>query len=146
LPVIGKVLEMVVGYAKNRHQFEVVLPDGSVINTGSNCVKHSAGYDLTHLLTGAEGTLGVVTKVITRLLPKPQGERTLIVSCTTSEQASQLVSDIIAAGIVPAMLEYVMSSTAAALNQYISKPLTAEGEACLFIKLDGANSQLAKVF
>ncbi len=121
---------------------EVVLPDGSVINTGSSCVKHSVGYDLTHLLTGSEGTLGVITKVTTRLLPRPQSDRTIVVTCKSPAQASKTVSAIIAAGIVPAVMEYIPQSAIRGMNQYITPPLIAEGEAFLFIKLDGLDVQI----
>jgi glycolate oxidase len=121
---------------------EVVLPDGDVIQTGSSCVKHSVGYDLTHLLTGSEGTLGVITKVTTRLIPKPETDRTIILVCKTPEQASEIVSAIIAAGIVPAMLEYVAQRAILLFNQYIKPPMETEGEAYLFIKLDGLAVQI----
>ncbi len=121
---------------------EVVLPDGEIIRTGSNCTKNSTGYDFTHLMTGAEGTLGVVTEVITRLIPLPATNRTVIVSCDSPEMASKMVSAIIAAGTLPAMLEYVPGISIGIVNQYISNPLNTEIEACLFIKLDGFESQV----
>ncbi|MBU3916324.1 FAD-binding protein [bacterium] len=123
---------------------EVVLPDGSVINTGSSCVKHSVGYDLTHLMTGSEGTLGVITKITTRLIPKPPAERTIIAICESPDQASKTVSAIIAAGIVPAVLEYVPGAAIALMNQYIKPPLAQEGEAYLFMKLDGLEAQISE--
>ncbi|MBW2366602.1 MAG: FAD-binding protein [Deltaproteobacteria bacterium] len=123
---------------------EVVLPDGSIINTGGSCVKQAVGYDLTHLLTGSEGTLGVITKVTTRLLPKPPADQTIIVTCETPEQASDLVSAIIAAGIVPAMLEYVPQAAIGFINEYLTPPLSTEGGAFLFIKLDGLEVQIAE--
>ncbi len=123
---------------------EVVLPDGSIINTGSSCVKHSVGYDITHLMTGSEGTLGVITKVTTRLIPKPLAERTIVVICESPDQASKTVSAIIAAGIVPAVLEYVPSLAIGFMNQYITPPLTESGEAYLLMKLDGLEAQISE--
>ncbi|MBT4266753.1 MAG: FAD-binding protein [Deltaproteobacteria bacterium] len=121
---------------------EVVLPDGSIINTGSTCVKHSVGYDLTHLMTGSEGTLGVITNITLRLLPLPPMDRTIIVSCETAETASETVSAIIAAGMVPAMLEYVSKGAIRLMGNILNPPLEPDGEACLFIKLDGQERQI----
>lgn len=69
---------------------EVVLPDGEMIRTGGTCVKQSVGYDLTHLTTGAEGTLGVITKVNLRLLPLPPAHRTAVIVCGTLDQAARV--------------------------------------------------------
>ncbi|NQU66256.1 MAG: FAD-binding protein [SAR324 cluster bacterium] len=121
---------------------EVVLPDGSIINTGSTCVKHSVGYDLTHLMTGSEGTLGVITQTTLRLLPLPPSNRTIIVSCETSEAAVETVSAIIAAGVVPAMLEYVSKRAIRLMGKMLNPPLETAGEACLFVKLDGQENQI----
>ncbi|MBU0994248.1 MAG: FAD-binding protein [Proteobacteria bacterium] len=121
---------------------EVVLPDGSIIHTGGSCVKQSVGYDITHLMTGAEGTLGVITKVTTRLLPLPAAKKTIIVKCRTTEQAAIAVSDIIAAGIIPSMLEFLSLGAIALMNTLISPPIVADGEAYLFIEIDGFPVQI----
>ncbi len=121
---------------------QVVLPDGSIINTGSTCVKHSVGYDLTHLMTGSEGTLGVITQATLRLLPLPPMDRTIIVSCETVESASETVSTIIAAGMVPAMLEYLSKGAIRLMGNILDPPLEPNGEAYLFIKLDGQERQI----
>ncbi|HBQ27022.1 MAG TPA: glycolate oxidase subunit GlcD, partial [Syntrophomonas sp.] len=81
---------------------EVVLPDGSIITPGGKFVKQSVGYDITRLMTGSEGTLGVITGVNLRLLPLPEADRTVIVVCETLEQAAEIVAEIIARGAVPA--------------------------------------------
>lgn len=121
---------------------EVVLPDGSIIQTGGSCVKQSVGYDITHLMTGSEGTLGVITKVITRLLPLPEAKKTIIVKCRTTEQAAFAVSEIISNGIVPSMLEYLSLGAVALMNTLLSPPLVTDGEAYLFIELDGSPLQI----
>lgn len=121
---------------------EIVLPDGSIINTGGSCVKQSVGYDLTHLMTGSEGTLGVITKITTRLLPLPQASRTIIVKCETVEQATDTVSKIISNGIIPAVLEYLSQGAIALMNKYISPPLETDGQAYLFIEIDGLDVQI----
>ncbi len=119
-----------------------VLPDGSLIEAGGTCVKQSVGYDITHLLTGSEGTLGVVTRVNTRLIPLPEKHRTIIVACETPEQASRTVSEIIAEGAVPAILEYLNPSLVEnVINPSVSKPIPPCG-ACLMMELDGTASQI----
>lgn len=123
---------------------EVVLPDGEIINTGGTCVKHSTGYDLTHLFAGSEGTLGVITKANLRLLPLPATHRTVIVSCSTAYQASKIISEIIANGVVPAMLEFISLSAIKLLNKYLIDPLSLDGEAYLFLDLDGEIEQISK--
>ncbi len=122
---------------------KVVLPDGSIITTGSACVKHSVGYDLTHLFTGSEGTLGVITQATLRLLPLPPAEKSIIISCGTVTQAVDLVTEIIAAGIVPAMLEYVNRPSFQMMCPLIRTPFDFDGEAVLLLKLDGSETQIA---
>ncbi|MCP4753820.1 MAG: FAD-binding protein [Proteobacteria bacterium] len=121
---------------------EVVLPDGSVINTGGTCVKQSVGYDLTHLLTGSEGTLGVLTQIHTRLIPLPPAHRTVVIACESPDQASRVVSEIIAAGIVPAVLEYLTGGAIGLMNTMITPPLKTEGKAYLLLDVDGTESQI----
>ncbi len=121
---------------------EVVLPDGSVINTGGTCVKQSVGYDLTHLLTGSEGTLGVITKVNLRLLALPPAHRTVVVICDTVDKAVGIVCEIIADGTLPAMLEYLPQEAIALMNTYISPPLSTDGQAYLLMDMDGTPTQV----
>ncbi len=123
---------------------EVVLPDGSVIHTGGTCVKQSAGYDLTHLLTGSEGTLGVITKINLRLLPLPPAHRTAVVVCESVDQAASMVSEIIASGVVPARLEFLSQGAILLMNNYISPPLITDGQAYLLMDLDGSAVQVEK--
>ena len=98
---------------------EVVLPDGEVINTGGICVKQSVGYDLTHLLTGSEGTLGVITKINLRILPLPSGHRTGLVVCETIDHAAKVISEIIAEGIIPARLEFLHKGAIGVMNRLL---------------------------
>ena len=122
---------------------EMVLPDGSIITTGSKCVKHSVGYDITHLLTGAEGTLGVITKIDLRLLPLPKAHKTLVAAVDTLKHAAEMVSEIIGSGAVPAMLEYITQLGMATMNSSIKPPLdTSRAEAFLLMDIDGSESQV----
>lgn len=123
-----------------------VLPNGEIIKSGGKFVKQSVGYDLPHLMTGSEGTLGVITDIDLRLLPYPEDNRTLVVVCETLDQAAELVSAIIARGAVPAMMEYVIKLAISVMNsQYaFKKPIPETGEAYLLVYLDGSTAQVEK--
>ncbi len=96
---------------------EVVLANGDVIRTGSRSVKQSAGYDLTHLFVGSEGTLGLITEATLKLAPLPEHFSAAIASFPTTEAAAQAVFHIMASGLDPAALELLDTATVAALNE-----------------------------
>jgi glycolate oxidase len=121
---------------------EVVLPDGSVITPGGLAARSSAGYDLTHLFAGSEGTLGVITRINLRLLALPPAHRTAVVVCETIEQAGDTVSEILAGGTLPAMVEFLPQIAILTMNQYITPPLITNGQAYLLIDLDGTHDEI----
>ena len=121
---------------------DVVLPDGSVITPGGKFVKQSVGYDITHLMTGSEGTLGVITAVNLRILPLPEANRTVIVVCETLEQAAEIVAEIIARGAIPGMIEFLIKLAITIMNQYFFPPLPTDGEGYLFMYFDGTEAQV----
>lgn len=84
---------------------EVVLPNGEIIEIGNEGIPDEPGYDLLGLLTGSEGTLGIVTKITVRILKNPEAKQTVLAYFDTVEDASQAVSGIVSAGIIPAALE-----------------------------------------
>ncbi|QHS57191.1 FAD-binding protein [Mucilaginibacter sp. 14171R-50] len=86
---------------------EVVLPTGEVIWTGANTLKYASGYNLTQLLIGSEGTLGIVTKIVTKLIPRPTMDALMLASFPTNEDACAAVSAIFRAGVVPSGLEFM---------------------------------------
>lgn len=124
---------------------EVVLPDGEIIQIGEGGVPDFPGYDILGLLTGSEGTLGIVTKITVRLLKNPEAKQTILAYFDTIADSSQAVSDIIAAGIVPAALE-MMDQTAIegveAANYPVGHPLDVA--ALLLIEVDGIASSTEK--
>jgi len=122
---------------------EAVMADGTVITPGGKVVKQSSGYDLTHLFTGSEGTLAVITKGMLRLLPLPGSKKTLVVTCTSTDQAAEIVSEIIARGAVPAMLEFLIKLAVIAMNNYIKPPIPLLGEAYLLMEIDGSEDQVS---
>ena len=86
---------------------EVVLPDGSVIWTGANTLKNSTGYNLTQLMVGSEGTLGIITKAVFRLLPYPKFKMLMLAPFSSAESACASVSAIFRAGLTPSGLEFM---------------------------------------
>lgn len=86
---------------------EVVLPTGEIIWTGANTLKNSTGYNLTQLLVGSEGTLGIITKAVFRLIPYPKNNLLMLVPFYSSEEACKAVSEIFRAGITPSGMEFM---------------------------------------
>lgn len=86
---------------------EMVLPTGEIVEFGGKLVKNNAGYDIMHLIIGSEGTLGIVTKVILRLYPESTFTGTLLVSFDECDDATEAVSNVLKAGIVPLSIEYL---------------------------------------
>lgn len=116
---------------------EVVLPTGSIIHTGTRTVKGVVGYDLTRLMVGSEGTLGIFTQIILRLIPLPEGVRTLMVVFPVLEGAAQAVSEIIRNRIIPSTIELMDRSTIQVVENYLGIGLPVEAEALLLIEVDG---------
>lgn len=117
---------------------EIVLPDGEIVEIGKNGVLDEPGYDLLGLITGSEGTLGIVTKITVRILKNPEGKQTVLAYFDKVEDGSQAVSDIISAGIVPAALE-MMDKTAIEAVEVAAFPVghPKDIEAVLLIEVDG---------
>jgi glycolate oxidase len=116
---------------------EVVLPDGEVLWTGNKCVKDVAGYSLKDLFVGSEGTLGVITKVLLRLIPKPAAKITMVATFAEMDQAAEAVSAIIAAPIIPCTLEFLDRTTIACVEDYARIGLPLDCEALLLMETDG---------
>jgi glycolate oxidase len=116
---------------------EVVLPDGEILWTGNKCVKDVAGYSLRDLFIGSEGTLGVITKVLLRLIPKPAAKKTLVATFNAMDQAADTVSAIIAAQIIPCTLEFLDRMTIHCVEDYAKIGLPLDCEALLLMETDG---------
>jgi glycolate oxidase len=123
---------------------EVVLPDGEVLWTGNKCVKDVAGYSLKDLFIGSEGTLGVITKVLLKLIPKPAAKSTLVATFAQMDQAAQTVSDIIAAQIIPCTLEFLDRTTIHCVEDYAKVGLPLDCEALLLMETDGHPGPVAE--
>ncbi|MGV7105542.1 FAD-binding oxidoreductase [Flavobacterium sp. U410] len=119
---------------------EVVLPNGEIIWTGANTLKNSTGYNLTQLMVGSEGTLGIVTKIVLKLLPQNQYNVLMLVPFFKSEQACEAVSAIFRAGIVPSTLEFMERDAIDWSVKYIDNinvTVKPEHQAHLLIEVDG---------
>jgi len=116
---------------------EVVLPDGELLWTGNKCVKDVAGYSLKDLFVGSEGTLGVITKVLLKLIPKPAAKKTMVATFAAMDRAAQTVSDIIAAQIIPCTLEFLDRTTIHCVEDYAKVGLPLDCEALLLMETDG---------
>ncbi len=123
---------------------EIVLPDGEILWTGNKCVKDVAGYSLRDLFVGSEGTLGVVTKVLLRLIPKPQAKKTMVATFAQMDAAAQTVSDIIAAQIIPCTLEFLDRTTIHCVEDFAKVGLPLDCEALLLMETDGHPAAVAE--
>jgi len=122
---------------------EVVLADGEVCRLGSKCVKDVAGYSLKDLFVGSEGTLGIVTEVLLKLVPKPAARQTLLATYGRMDAAAATVSAIIAAKIVPCTLEFLDSKTLRCVEAFTHVGLPMDAEALLLIEVDGHPAAVA---
>lgn len=116
---------------------EVVLPRGDIVSMGGKSVKDVAGYNLKDFLVGSEGTLGIFTKILLRLIPKPQTSKTLLAYFNRSADAADTVSDIIASKITPAALEFLDRTTINCVEAYAHLGLPTTIESLLMIEVDG---------
>ena len=123
---------------------EVVLPDGEILWTGNKCVKDVAGYSLRDLFIGSEGTLGVITKVLLRLIPKPAAKKTMVATFAQMDAAAQCVSDIIAAQIIPCTLEFLDRTTIRCVEDFAKVGLPLDCEALLMMETDGHPAAVAE--
>lgn len=123
---------------------EVVLPTGEIIWTGANTLKNSTGYNLTQLLVGSEGTLGIITKIVLKLLPENKYNVLMLVPFFQAEQACEAVSEIFRAGITPSALEFMERDAIDWTMKFVeaSLEIKPEVQAHLLIEVDGNNPEI----
>ena len=117
---------------------EVVMPDGAVIQTGGRVMKSASGYDLTALMVGSEGTLGIITGARLKIHPLPEARAAVLAHFNELEAAGRTVSAIMEKGIVPSACELMDSTTIKAVNTYDANLNIPDCEAMLLIEVDGA--------
>jgi len=123
---------------------EVVLPSGDIIWTGANTLKYASGYNVTQLMIGAEGTLGIITKIVTKLIPHPTQDALMLASFTSNESACAAVSAISRAGITPSAVEFMERKGIEWVKEYnnIAFDLKDTDAAFLLIEVDGTDMDI----
>lgn len=116
---------------------EVVLPGGEVMRLGGRTIKNVAGYDLARLFVGSEGTLGVVTEIILRLIPRPAAQLTALASFARLSDACRAVGAILAAGVTPLVTELMDQISTRAVEDFKHLGLPTDAEALLLVAVDG---------
>ena len=123
---------------------EVVLPTGEIIWTGANVLKNSTGYNLTQLMIGSEGTLGIITKIVFKLIPLPTKDITLLAPFSSAEKACEAVSAVFRAGITPSALEFIERDAIDWTIKYtdVEIQILENVQAHLLIEVDGNDIDL----
>ena len=124
---------------------ELVLPSGQVITTGSKCIKDVVGYDLTNLFVGSEGTLGIITKAILKLLPRPEARQTLTAAFASIDQAVRTVPEIIRRRTIPTTLEFMDRHCIRAVKDYLGLEFAEGTQALLLMDIEGPRDGLPPV-
>ena len=122
---------------------EVVTATGEILKTGGETLKSVAGYDLTKLFVGSEGTLGIITKIILKLLPKPAAKKTMLIFFDSIDGAAESVSEIIKAKIIPTTLEFMDKATINCIRESSAIAIPESCQAILIIEVDGDPEVLA---
>ena len=124
---------------------QIVLPTGEITWTGANVLKYSTGYNLTHLMIGSEGTLGIITKIVFKLIPYPQHNIVLLVPFNSAEKACEAVSAVFRAGITPSGMEFMERDAIDRVRKFeadINIEILNEVQAHLLIEVDGNDIDL----
>jgi glycolate oxidase len=124
---------------------EVVLPTGEIIWTGANTLKNSTGYNLTQLMVGSEGTLGIITKAVFKLIPYPTNDLLMLVPFYSAEEACEAVASIFQAGVTPSGLEFMERDALVWGSEYLedsSLNIPDDIQAHLLIEVDGNNKEV----
>ncbi len=123
---------------------EVVLPTGEIIRTGGKTLKNVSGYDLTRLMCGSEGTLGIFTEITVRLVPLPPAKTTLQAAYADLDDAATTVTAILSAGMVPTTLELMDRTVLDVISDYGGAQFNQEAQALLLIEVDGDEELVEK--
>lgn len=123
---------------------EVVLADGTIMWTGANTLKNSTGYNFTQLFVGSEGTLGIITKIVLKLLPYPKYNNIMLAPFKSMDDASAAVSAVFRAGIIPSCIEFMEREAIEYVMNFLGDvhvPLADDTQATLLIEVDGSDME-----
>ena len=123
---------------------EMILPNGELLKTGGKNVKDVAGYNLRDFIVGSEGTLGIITKILLKLIPKPTESITILAYFDKLIDSAKSVTEIIAKHIIPSMMEFLDNTTVNCVEDYTRIGLPRSSEAVLLIEIDGRGSIVAE--
>ncbi|WP_226527465.1 glycolate oxidase subunit GlcD [Metabacillus niabensis] len=123
---------------------EIVLANGDIIRTGGKLAKDVAGYDLTRLFVGSEGTLGIITEATLKLIPMPETKKTILALYQDLEAAARSVSNIIASKIIPTTLEFLDQPTLQVVEDFAKIGLPTNVQAVLLIEQDGPEKEVER--
>ena len=121
---------------------EIVLPNGEIIWTGANTLKYSTGYNLTHLIIGSEGTLGIVTKIVFKLIPFPKKDLLMLIPFNSAEDACKAVGEVFKEGIIPSAMEFMERDAIDWSIKYsgeVNFEIKPQWQALLLVEVDGNN-------
>lgn len=121
---------------------QVVMADGRILRTGSNTVKNATGYNLSTLFVGSEGTLGIVTEAVLKLIPKPEAEKVLMAYFDSVESAVQAVNMIIEQKVFPATIDFMDKNAIQTVEKFYPAGLLCDKECALVIEVDGFKSSI----
>lgn len=121
---------------------EMILPDGTLLKTGGKNFKDVAGYNLRDFIVGSEGTIGIITKVILKLIPAPQNSITVLAYYDKLLDSAKTVSDIIASHLTPAMMEFLDNTTINCVEDYTKIGLPRNAGAMILVEFDGRGSSV----
>ncbi len=121
---------------------EFISPEGELIFTGGKNYKDVAGYNLRDILIGSEGTLGIFTKILLKLIPRPKLSRTILAAFQSTIESGKTVADLIYSGIIPSMLEFMDNTTIKCVEDYAKIGLDTSIESLLLIEVDGKSLEV----
>jgi glycolate oxidase len=125
---------------------EIILPTGELLRVGNKCMKDVAGYSFKELFIGSEGTLGIFTKILLQLIPRPAASKTLLALYDDMQEAAGTVSAIIAEKIIPCTLEFLDATTIRCVEDFARVGLPTDTAALLLIEVDGHPAAVADEF
>ena len=120
----------------------VVLPDGTILKTGSDLMKDVSGYDITRLFIGSEGTLCVVCEAVLKLIPKVEEKKLSLVYFNSVKAAADAVLEILSANITPSVIDFMDKTTVSTIENFCPTGLLTDKEGCLLIEVDGLDVDL----